>query len=139
MNCKGFLILQLTGVMLILMHLSVKCKLLKHAAWSYQEEVNISVPCKEQDKKYTTKYLHCSFLFKTQMVKLRIGKIDTTEYSTVFFKSSVWENVKVLKRTWMCLWVVLVVWAFLSFHLVLLPGVGASDNHWSHAALPSSS
>ena len=53
----------------------------------YQEEVNISVPCKEQDKKIysiTVRYLHCFFLFKMQMVKLRIENIDTAEYNTAF-------------------------------------------------------
>ena len=39
------------------------------------EELNIIIMSKEQDKKIysiTAKYLHCSFLFKMQMVKLRI-------------------------------------------------------------------
>ena len=56
---------------------------------------------KNKIKRKTAKYMHCSFLFKMQMVKLRIEIKDRIKHS--FFKSSLWEDVKVLKGIGVCL------------------------------------
>ena len=66
---------------------------------------------------------YCCFLFEMHMVKLGTEKYINQDTAQLF-KSSLWEDVKVLKRIGVYPWAVLVIWALLSFHLVLLAGWG---------------